>query len=190
MKVNLQNKARSLRENNYEISDDIIYRWSPRQMTGEVVTLEELKALVAAGSWAPSSRNNQPWHYYLATNTDEAFSDLLGSLNEGNRIWCKQAGALLVLVSHTKAEYKNKDIPTHSFDTGASWMAFAIEGVRRNLVVHAMAGFNKEIVRDFLEFDSNSVIECMIAVGKPSEDISKDKVSVRRPLTESMTLLK
>ena len=45
-------------------------RWSPRSMSGEELSDEELFSLFEAARWAPSSYNNQPWRFvYAKKNT-------------------------------------------------------------------------------------------------------------------------
>ena len=63
--MNLHNIARKKRENPRQILDEIIYRWSPRSMTGQRLDEEELLSLFEAARWAPSSSNNQPWRFYI-----------------------------------------------------------------------------------------------------------------------------
>ncbi|MGC1930655.1 MAG: nitroreductase family protein [Candidatus Nitrosopolaris sp.] len=39
---------------------------SPRSMTGEEITDEDLMGLFEAARWVPSSYNNQPWRFIYA----------------------------------------------------------------------------------------------------------------------------
>ena len=63
-------------------------------------------------------------------------------------------------------EYKEKPAPTHSFDTGSSFMSLALEGARRGLVVHGMAGFDFEKARETLKVSDLYSVEAMVAIGK------------------------
>jgi Nitroreductase family len=51
------------RSSQYPILDAILHRWSPRAMSGEPISQEELMTILEAARWAPSSYNNQPWHF-------------------------------------------------------------------------------------------------------------------------------
>lgn len=161
--------ARIKRHNTLGILDEIIYRWSPRVLSGEKVREEDLLPLFEAARWAPSSSNNQEWHYYYALKDDVAFNQFFHFLDEGNQKWYHKAGVLIVLVSNEISSYKNYKIPSHSFDTGASFENLAIEGVRRGLVVHPIGGFDKQIARETLKLNENQSIEIMIAIGWPEE---------------------
>lgn len=67
-------------------------RWSPRAFSDRLLTIEQIRALLEAARWAPSSSNEQPWSYILATRDDPAeFERLASCLVEGNAIWAKQA---------------------------------------------------------------------------------------------------
>jgi hypothetical protein len=62
------------REARYEISQEIISRWSPRAMTGEKIADEELFSLFEAARFAPSSFNEQPWIFCYAKRETKSFS--------------------------------------------------------------------------------------------------------------------
>ena len=108
------------RRADYPIHDLFLRRWSPRAMSGEALTREELCTLFEAARWAPSSGNGQPWRFvYALAGTIEfrAFFELLAA---GNRPWCAKAGVLVVVASrHQRAN--GQPARTHAFDTGAAW---------------------------------------------------------------------
>ena len=77
---NLPEEVIKSRKPNYEINPLIISRWSPRAMTGEEITDEELMTLFEAARWAPSSYNNQPWRFIYAKKDSkdwQKFFDLM-----------------------------------------------------------------------------------------------------------------
>jgi len=172
--------GRKWRENPLQISEDILFRWSPRKMNGEPVSESELAPLFEAARWAPSSRNSQEWRFYYALRGDAHFEALLSFLSERNQTWCKDAGALLILVSK-KTTYDNHAIRSHSLDTGMAYQNFHIEGTRRDFVVHPMGAFDREKVEAFLNLDHEHHLEIMIAVGKPE---SLEVVEADRKPTE------
>ena len=136
-------------------------------MTGEVMTKEELLPLFEAARWAPSSYNNQPWRFIVAVGKEKGqFMNFLGDFN---RQWCKNASALVVIVSSNLFDHNKNPSKTHSFDTGAAWMSLALEGARRGLVVHGMEGFEYEKVRKELNIPQTYTVEAMCAIGKPGK---------------------
>jgi nitroreductase len=166
-------------------------RWSPRAMSGEPVTIEELETLFEAARWAPSAGNQQPWRIlYGRRDTPEwpLFYDLL---NPGNLTWCANAAALVLFVSKTVNEEAGRPIKTHSYDTGAAWENFALQGLRSGLIVHGMQGFNYDRAREVLRIPPEFAVEAMAAVGRPGrkEELSeslqaREHPSSRKPLSE------
>lgn len=157
------------------------------------MTKEELMPLFEAARWAPSSFNNQPWRFVVALSKEdkEKFMDFLVDFNKQ---WCKNAAALVVIISSSVFDYNNQPSVTHSLDTGAAWMSLALEGARRGYVIHGMEGFDYDKVRKVLKIPQKYTIEAMCAIGKlaepsvlPKEIAEKEKPSTRKPLTEIMS---
>lgn len=188
--VNIINLAKKHRKKSKNILNNIIYRWSPRSMNAKKLPESTLLPLFAAGSYAPSAFNNQPWRFYYSQRGSKSFTELLRILSPFNQEWCKNASFLIILASKKSYDYNGKFDRTHSFDTGAAWEAFAIEGVKRNLVVHGMSGFDYDKAKEYLKVGDDFQVECMIAVGQPREEIVSEKVSLRRPLKETAIKLK
>src|SRR5438128_2500549 len=79
----------------HPIHELIVRRWSPYAFADRPVSADDLRALFEAVRWAPSSYNEQPWGYFVATKDDpEAFERLLSCLVEGNQVWAKAAPVL------------------------------------------------------------------------------------------------
>jgi nitroreductase len=93
----------------------------------------------------------------------------LDLLVEGNRVWARKAAALVVFISRKNFEYNNKPSITHSYDCGAAWQNFALQGFSQGLVVHGMQGFDYDRARTELKIPDEFEIEAMAAVGKPGE---------------------
>ena len=175
----------------YEIDPIILGRWSPRAMSGEPIADEELMPLFEAAKWAPSSFNNQPWRFIYAKRDTEHWQKFFDLLVEGNKVWCKNAALLVVIISHRNFEYNNKPARTHSFDAGAAWENLALEGSRRGLVVHGMQGFNYDMAREVLGVPEDYDVEAMAAIGKrgKKEDLPEklqaaEAPNQRKPLKE------
>src|SRR3984893_18272571 len=78
-------------------------RWSPRAFSDKSVPGEILRSLFEAARWAPSSNNEQPWAYLVATKEDaENFAKMVGVLVEFNADWAKHAPVLALSVAHLK----------------------------------------------------------------------------------------
>src|ERR1700730_3723104 len=77
------------------IHEVLAERWSPYAFRDKPVSQDELRSLFEAARWAPSSNNEQPWRYVVATRDDRAqFERLLSCLVEGNQAWAKHVPVL------------------------------------------------------------------------------------------------
>ncbi len=176
---------------NYPINPLILNRWSPRAMTGESMSDEELFPLFEAARWAPSSYNSQPWRIVYAKRGTPEWDLFYDLLIDFNKEWCKDASVLVVMVSRNTFEKNNKPSVTHSYDTGAAWMAMALEGSSQGYVVHGMSGFDFEKAKKALNVPEGHTVEAMCAIGKrapkeklPEEIRAKEAPSDRKDLNE------
>jgi nitroreductase len=161
-------RGRDFRRPDHDIQPIFVDRWSPRAMTGEEITREELARLFEAARWTMSSMNNQPWRFLYAFRNTPHWETFYNLLTPGNQAWCKDAAALVVVLSKTTFD-NGKPARTHSYDTGAAWYSFALQGVTSGLVVHGMQGFNYDRAKEDLGVPDGYQVEAMIAVGRPGE---------------------
>lgn len=180
-----------VREAEHGVDELFLDRWSPRAMSGESLTEEELLRLFEAARWAPSSFNNQPWRILYARRDTEHWPVFLGLLVEGNRVWAKDAAALLLFVSKETFDHNGERYPTHSFDTGAAWENLALQATLGGLVTHGMQGFDYERARTELNIPEDFRVEAMAAVGRPGDPSelpekvrAREAPSDRKPLSE------
>ena len=188
--MSLQSLAKKLRKPKADIHPMFFTRWSPRAMSCAKMSKKELLPLFEAARWAPSAFNVQPWRFIIASKQSD-FDKFMSFLVPFNQSWCKNAAALVVIISRNKSDYKDKPNPTHSFDTGAAWVSIALEGARRGYVVHGMAGYDEKRVREELKIPNLFTIEAMCAIGKiakpevlPKEIAKSEKPNQRKKLKD------
>jgi len=155
------------RRPDFEIDPIFLKRWSPRSMSGDEISREVLFSLFEAARWAPSSNNNQPWRFIYARRNTDCWPVFFDLLTEQNKIWAKNAAALIVVVSKKTFDYNERPARTHSYDAGAAWENFALQGSLMALVVHGMQGFDYDRARTALNIPDVFQVEAMIAVGMP-----------------------
>lgn len=145
-------------------------RWSPRAFDERPIEPEPLRCLFEAARWAPSSSNEQPWRFVVATKADQAAYDrLLACLLEGNRKWAYRAPALILSVAHMNFEDDGRP-NRHAFhDTGMAVENLLLQASSLGLVGHPMAGFDIERARAELKIPSGYEPVAMIAVGYPGD---------------------
>jgi nitroreductase len=162
----LNPEVQEARTPTHNINPLFLNRWSPRCMSGEGLSDEDLMALFEAARWAPSSFNNQPWRFIYAKRNTENWNRLFELLAEGNKVWAKDSAALVVLISHKNFEFNEKLSITHQLDAGAAWENLALEACFRGFVTHGMEGFDYQRARQELGIPENYDVMAMIAIGK------------------------
>lgn len=176
--MSLQSQAKKVRKPTVPISPLFYTRWSPRAMSG-TLTKKELLPLFEAARWAPSSFNGQPWRFVVALSKKDRIK-FMDFLVDFNKQWCKNAAALVVIISSKIFEHNGKPARTHSLDTGAAWMSLALEGAQRGYVVHGMEGVDYDKVRKVLKIPKKYTIEAMCAIGKLAKSSVLSEEMARR----------
>src|SRR2546423_14660636 len=101
-------KGSEVRKADHQIELFLIDRWSPRAMSGEEISREELMRLFEAARWAPSSFNAQQWRALYARRGTEYWQTFLGLLVEGNKAWARNAAVLVMFISRETFEYNGE----------------------------------------------------------------------------------
>jgi nitroreductase len=157
-------------ETSYPIEETLRRRWSPRAFSDRMVEPEKLRSLWEAVRWAPSSFNEQPWHFIVATKDDQAnYQKLLSCLVEKNQQWARLAPVLMFSVSKLNFEKTGKP-NRHAFhDVGLAVANMVIQATALGLFVHQMAGILPEKVRELFDVPEGFEAVAGIAVGYPAE---------------------
>jgi nitroreductase len=114
-------KGSEIRKPDHEIEPILLDRWSPRAMSGEEISHEELMRLFEAARWAPSSFNAQQWRALYARRGTEHWQTFFDLLVDANKAWAKNAAVLVVFISRKNFDYNDEPSVTHSYDCGAAW---------------------------------------------------------------------
>src|SRR5437764_14448337 len=92
-------RGSEVRKADHQIESFLLDRWSPRAMSGEEISHEELMRLFEAARWAPSSFNTQQWRALYAHRSTEHWQTFFELLVDLNKPWAKQAARLVVISS-------------------------------------------------------------------------------------------
>ncbi len=159
-------KQERLADIQYPIHDLLRDRWSPRAFSDRPVDAGTLRTLLEAARWAPSSYNEQPWTFILATKEDPAAYDrLLSCLVEVNAEWAQRAPVLMLSVAKLTFG-RNGKVNRHAFhDLGLAVENLIIQATALGLVAHQMAGFDVEKARELFNVPQGHEPCAMIAVG-------------------------
>ena len=173
-------KGSEVRKADYQVEPLLIDRWSPRAMSGEEISQQELMRLFEAARWAPSSFNAQQWRALYARRGTEHWQAFFDLLVDANKAWAKNAAVLVVFISRKLFDYNDEPSVTHSYDCGAAWENFALQGFHQGLVVHGMEGFDYDGARKELRIPDEFQVEAMAVVGKPgSKESLPEKLQAR-----------
>ena len=155
----------TVRKADHPIESIFLRRWSPRAMTGEPLKDADLMRLFEAARWAPSTFNEQEWRFLYARNGAQHWPTFFNILVPANQAWCKNASVLLVILSKKTFTHNGKPNPVHTFDCGAAFENLALQGCTMGLVVHGMAGFDRDKARKDLNVPEDFSVEAMVAIG-------------------------
>src|SRR6185295_7677710 len=120
---------------------------SPRAMSAEPISEQELMTMLEAARWAPSTFNEQEGRYLYARRDTPAWHTHFSLLAAPNQVWCKNAAVLVVVLSKKTFTQNGKPNPVHTFDSGNAFENLALQGAAMGLVVHGMAGFDRDKAR-------------------------------------------
>ncbi len=191
MNTSTMQKTSTNRVPEHPVNTLILERWSPRAMSGETISDEELMSLFEAARWAPSSYNNQPWRFIYAKRGSGDWDDIFGLMGEFNQSWTKNAAVLVIVISKKTFDFNGQPSRTHTFDAGAAWENLALEAETRGLVTHGMEGFDYDKARSTLGIPEDYDVEAMIAIGRKGQKENlpqglqeKEIPSTRKPLKD------
>jgi nitroreductase len=162
-------------------------RWSPYSFSPAPVEEFRLKAMFEAAGFAPSCNNEQPWMFVYTTRDDtDVFNDYIGFLADGNKIWAKNAYAIIISMARTTFSFSGKPNRFALYDTGMAVTNLLLQGLALDVYVHQMGGYSVEKVREYFKLGDDIQPIAMMAVGYlgdgsmlPPELISRDET--RRP---------
>src|SRR5882672_612439 len=154
----------------YPVHDLIKNRWSPRAFSDKPVPKEVLQSLFEAARWAPSSSNEQPWAFLVATkDAPENFEKSLGSLVGFNAGWARKAPVLVIAVAELAFAKNGAPNRNAQYDVGAASLQLCIEATARGLVVHQMAGFDPESAREAYNIPQGWEPIAVMTIGYPGD---------------------
>jgi nitroreductase len=155
------------------IHDLLRHRWSPRAFAEKAVPVEVLRSLFEAARWAPSSNNEQPWAYLVATKGDsEHFRKMVEVLVEFNAGWARHAPVVALSVAHVKTQRDGKPNRVALHDVGTASAQLTFEANAQGLQVHQMAGFDAEKARQSFAIPADWEPVAAMAIGYPGDPTS------------------
>jgi nitroreductase len=136
----------------HPIQELLAVRWSPYAFADREVSEADLRSLFEAARWAPSSYNEQPWSYLVATrDAPEEFARLLSCLVEGNQVWARNAPALALGCTSLRFTRNGQPNAAALHDLGLASASLVLEATARGLMVHQMIGIQPDRARELYQ---------------------------------------
>jgi nitroreductase len=163
----------------------ITNRWSPRAFdANEIISSEDLYAILEASRLAPSAFNEQPWRFIFGTRGEETFNQILNGLGEFNQKWAKNSSALL-LVTGVKQRSNGDAHPSYQYDLGLAVSQGTFEAHHRGYITHQMTGFSHDVMCKTFDLTTTEPV-VVIAIGKQADaDILPEAMAEREKLAPS-----
>ena len=150
----------------HPVHELIAKRWSPYAFADRSVAERDLRSLFEAARWAPSSYNEQPWSYIVATKDQPAdYEKILSCLVEANQEWAKAAPVLALGVATLRFARNGKPNKAAVHDLGLAAAGLVLEATARGLVVHQMIGIEPERARELFGIPEGSEAYTGLAIG-------------------------
>lgn len=141
-------------------------RWSPYAFSSNIVEDYKLKAMIEAAGYAPSCNNEQPWIFVYTTRQESnVFNDYIGFLDESNKVWAKDAYAILISMARTKFSNNGKPNRYAFHDTGMAVTNLLLQALTMDVFVHQMGGYSVQKVKEYFGLDDSIEPVAVMAVG-------------------------
>jgi nitroreductase len=152
---------------------------------------EKIESLLEAFRWAPSSRNAQPWRL-IVVQSPEAHQKFDESLSENNQKWATQAPIKMIILGNPEEQPDRNGQNRWLLDVGLALENLLLQGCDMGLTVHALAGWDEDMVLKNFNIPTPLRVAALFAVGYPGkvEELSEElqqkarQPQVRKPLEE------
>ena len=162
-------------------------RWSPYAFADRAVSDDDLRSLFEAARWAPSSYNEQPWSYIVATKADSGdFKRLLSCLVEANQAWAAAAPVLALGCTSMKFTRNDKPNAAAEHDLGLASANLTLEATARGVFVHQMIGILPDKAREVYSIPDGVQPLTALAIGYAADpDTLEEKLRQRETAPRS-----
>jgi nitroreductase len=171
-------------------------RSSPRSYDPDhTLSDAELRAVLEAARWAPSSMNRQPWRFVVARRGSQLHEAVMESLAAGNQVWAKDASVLVVAIAERSRD--GRPIGTADYDLGLAVAQLALQAHAQGLHAHQMGGFDHGRLAAGLGLEADLAPVVVVALGRRDhhdrlpDDLRRRETAprVRRPLSETVLVV-
>jgi nitroreductase len=149
------------------------------------LTREQIRVLFEAARWAPSSFNEQPWRFLIATREEpEAFERLANVMSPWNRAFA--AKAPLLGLSAARMVFAKNGLPNpHAFhDVGLATENLSLQAVAMGLQTFFVAGYDVDAAKAVIDPAETWRPVAMFAIGYAGRVDELDEVYRKKEARE------
>ena len=182
-----------LRQPEASVENVFVERWSPRAFEPNFeISESDLRVILEAARWAPSSFNEQPWRIHVAQRNSPAFKGFKDCLVEANQVWAKDSSVLGFILGKKNFSKTAQENLTFQFDCGSAWMSLTLQARMLDLYTHGMGGIDREkVIKTLKANPEEEIVVAGFALGKIAsadrlpEDLKElESPSPRKPQSE------
>jgi len=144
-------------------------RYSPRAFCERDVTDDELRLVLEAARWAPSSMNEQPWRFLVVRRGGEGHADLLACIAPSNSIWADKAPVLIVNMVHRQFARNGHENFHARHDLGLALGQFTAQATAMGMGLHLLGGFDAQATRSAFRIPEVYDLVCITVLGFPGD---------------------
>jgi nitroreductase len=150
----------------WELHPLIAQRRTCRAFSSRLVESDMLRKLFEAARWAPSSMNEQPWSFIVATREKpNEFQRLLECLLEFNVRWAQHAPVLMLAAARLNFAASGEDNRHALYDLGQAMAALTYQATASGLTACQMAGFDVQKAHNVFSIPANYEPVVAAAIG-------------------------
>lgn len=154
-----------LAKTDHPINELIAKRWSARAFSTRPVERSKLLSVLEAARWAPSSRNEQPWHYIVFKNDNPDKLKKAQSVLKDINNYAKRAPVLICAITKKTYSDNGNYNRLHFHDLGAANENMFLEAFNQGLIMHEMGGFDVQKAKEVFKVPEDFEAGVMIALG-------------------------
>jgi len=152
-------------ETAYPILDSIKNRWSPRAFSDKAITEEQVRILLEAGRWAPSSSNLQPWRIIWGIKGTSTYDRIFDCLDDYNQLWAGNA-QVLWLNAYKKTMKNSERENFHALHDLGLFMGNVLNQANSmGIAVHQMAGVRYKDAQEEFGLPGDYQVTTAVAFG-------------------------
>jgi nitroreductase len=149
----------------YDILEILENRWSPRAFADTPISETQIRTLLEAGRWAPSSNNLQPWRIIWGAKGSKTYERIFNCLHDFNQGWAGNAQVLWACAFKKDRNDGEKENFHALHDLGLFMGNVLTQAQHMGIAVHQMAGIDYEKAKKEFKFPENYHVATAAAFG-------------------------